>query len=413
MSSIRSNRINKRFTSITLEALIDDLDNKRIIVPPHQREYCWDKAREAKFIQSILKGFPIPSILMSEGLVDRTPVLEDGRQRLTASSRFRSNKFTITWLGRDVTYDELPEEEKMRFNNEPIMVQTFRNADDDSRIQIFDWHQNGAPLSTGERYHAQHASNLISFVKELIMTPGSGYHDRAIPIWNVRGDPLVVTEGFISKDKRRKWLLSATALVMGLTYGPVNATKKYEPDRGLITAEISASKKAAVKKDLVRILDIYEAVETIAPANKPKKWLNAHWDLGTYTGYILYSLSVNARTAHEEKVKKLPVDVQKPQFDDKDGTYKPNSMSDAEWEPFKKTWIDYMVSVRRTINDSPNRKLKKVLEEKIHKGISKARSWTIARWEDGYKRVFGITVDETASTGSTDEYDDESDESDE
>ena len=57
--------------------------------------------------------------------------------------------------------------------------------------QIFDWHQNGAPLTPGERYHAQHATNLVRFVKEQLMTPGSGYHDRAAAIWGVRGDPVV------------------------------------------------------------------------------------------------------------------------------------------------------------------------------------------------------------------------------
>ena len=409
MAAPRLNRITKRSTNITLEALIQDLDEKRIIIPPHQREYCWEYSRENKFVQSILKGYPIPSILMSERLVDRTPVIEDGRQRLTAASRFRSNKFKVEWLGGELSYEELPVEDQMRFNNEAIMVQTFRNADDDDRIQIFDWHQNGAPLSTGERYHAQSASSLISFVKELLMTPGSGYHDRASAIWDVRGDPLVVPEGFVSKDKRRKWLLGATALVLGLVYGPKNATKKYEPDLGFITKEIDTAKKSAVKKDLERILDIYDAVDKRIPATKPKKWKNAHWDLGTYTGYILYTLSINARKIHDTKCSKLPVDVKKPLFEDTDkGYYKPNSMTDAEWAPVKATWIEYMVTVRSTINANPMKKLKTVLEEKIHKGVSKARSWTNARWENGYKRVFGLAITETASTsGDEEDYSDE------
>ena len=405
---LRPNRITKKNTSVSLEALIQDLDDKRILIPAHQREYCWDHPREEKFIQSILKGFPIPSILMSERRIDPHPTLEDGRQRLTAASRFRSNTFPIRWAERELKYEDLTSEERMRFDNETIMVQTFMNANDNDRIQIFDWHQNGAPLSTGERYHAQSASNLISFVKELLMTPGSGYHDRAIATWDVRGDPLVIPEGFVSKDKRRKWLLAATALVMGLVYGPKNATKKYEPDRGLITAEISAGEKIAIKKDLVRILEIYEAVDARVPATKPKKWKNVHWDLGTYTGYILYTLSINAHKVHDDKCSKLPVDVTKPVFEE--GTYKPNSMTDAEWAPLKATWIEYMVSVRRTINTNPTKKLKTVLEEKIHNNITKARSWTNERWDDGYRCVFGLPVADNASTsGDEEESDKESD----
>jgi len=413
MAASKPNRISKKNTSVTLVELIQELDDKRILIPAHQREYCWDRPREMKFIQSILKGYPIPSILMSSRRADPHPTLEDGRQRLTAASRFRSNKFSIRWVvdkvERDLTYDELPSEEKMRFENETIMVQTFMHANDDDRIQIFDWHQNGAPLSTGERYHAQSNSELISFVKHLLMTPGSGYHDRAAAIWDVRGDPLVVPENFVSKDKRRKWLLGATALVMGLVYGPKNATKKYEPDRGLMTAEIKDGKKNAVKKDLERILEIYEAVEARAPATKPKKWKNAHWDMGTYTGYILYSLSALAREGHNDSQADLPKEEQ---VDFEDGFYAPNSLRDepAEWATIKATWVDYMVSVRHTINANPTKKLKTVLEEKIHKGISKARSWTNKRWEDGYKRVFGIPITDAVSTSGDDDEEDSDDE---
>jgi hypothetical protein len=217
---------------------------------------------------------------------------------------------------------------------------------------------------------------------------------------------VVVPEDFISKDKRRKWLLGATALVLGLVYGPANATKKYEPDRGLITMEISAAKKAAVKKDLERILEIYEAVNTRAPAARPKKWLNAHWDMGTYTGYILYSLSALARAEHEDAQADLE-DTEKVEFED--GFYEPNSLRDEpeEWVRIKATWVDYMVSVRRSVNENPTRTLKSVLEKKIHENISKARSWTNDRWMDGYKRVFGIAIEDAASTSDDDDDSDE------
>jgi len=205
-------------------------------------------------------------------------------------------------------------------------------------------------------------------------------------------------------DKRRKWLLGATALVLGLLYGPANATKKYEPDRNFITDEISPSKKAAVKKDLERIFEIYEEVNRRAPATKPKKWLNAHWDMGTYTGYILYSLSFDARDAHNDSQADDAPEV-KVAFED--GFYEPNSLADdhEQWALIKKTWVDYMVSVRREINDNPTKKLKTVLEKMIHKGISKARSWNNARWDDGYRRVFGLTVNEASSTEEFEEED--------
>jgi hypothetical protein len=406
-----STRIRKSHEPVSVRDLVEDYDQRRLSIPPHQREFRWDIGRQRKFVQSILKGYPIPSMLMSkESLVDPALYIEDGRQRITTMSRFRSDLFTVAWpppnKEHDRKYSDLTNEERATFDHTTILIWKFWGATAADRIEIFDWHQNGAPLSVGERYHAQHASPLVSFVKELLMTPGSGYHDRAVAIWGERGDPVVVPEDFISKDKRRKWLLGATALVLGLVYGPANATKKYEPDRGLITMEISAAKKAAVKKDLERILEIYEAVNTRAPAARPKKWLNAHWDMGTYTGYILYSLSALARAEHEDAQADLE-DTEKVEFED--GFYEPNSLRDEpeEWVRIKATWVDYMVSVRRSVNENPTRTLKSVLEKKIHENISKARSWTNDRWMDGYKRVFGIAIEDAASTSDDDDDSDE------
>lgn len=407
MAASRQTHITKKFTCIPLNDIIDDFDNNCIIIPPHQREYCWDHAREEKFIISILKGYPIPSILMSESRDVRYPSIEDGRQRLTAASRFRNNKISIKWAGSELTYDGLSSDDKRNFDSEQFMVQSFKNATADERIQIFDWHQNGCSLTPGERLHAQSASELISFVKALLMTPGSGYHDRAAPIWGVRGDPLEPQVVFISRDTRRKWLLNATALVMGLVYGPKNATKKYQPELGLITAHISPKKKAAAAKDLVRILEIYEAAEQCVHATSKNGSHAKHFDLGTYTGCILYSLSSASRKAYNKSQEDLS-EQEKHEFE-KHG-YAPNSLEDNldEWETIKATWVDYIVGVRRTINSNPTRTLKKVLEEKIHRGASKARSWTIARWENGYNRVFGFHATDDA-TASGDEDEDEDD----
>lgn len=390
--SIPHSRITTNTTNIRLSQLVQDYDEHRFQIPPHQREFCWDLGRQQKFIQSILKGYPIPSILMSKRRTDVQATLEDGRQRITTASRFRNNLFGVVLEGLVRKYEDLTALDQLRFDVVEVTIMTFMNATDEDRIQIFDWHQNGAPLSPGERYHAHHATPLIAFVKAQLMTPGSGYHDRAAAIWGIRGDPVSPPEGFITSDKRRKWLLSATALVLGLTFGPANATKKYEPEKGFMTAEFPPAKQAAVCRDLERILEIYEAVDTRCPARTPRKWLNAQWDLGNFTGYILYSLSTQAREAHDAVQAGRPIDVRVPL----ESVYRPNSLADDpdEWVFVRDTWIEYLVRVRREINENPTRKIKAVLEKCIHAGLSAARSWTNERWEDGYLRVFGHEVPE-------------------
>ena len=384
-------RIRKSFTPMQLADLVQDFDEGRIKIPPHQREFCWDLGRQRKFIQSILKGYPIPSILLSkETLSDPLHVLEDGRQRITTVSRFRKNLFKVSLNGNgeELTYSQLSTDDRARIDHEIIVAWTFSNATPLDRIEIFDWHQNGAPLSSGERYHAQYGSALVEFVKNHLMRPGKGYHDRAAAIWGIRGDPVEPHEGFISADKRRKWLLSAVALGLGLAYGPANANKNYENGRELIVVPIFPAKQEAMKRDLERIFEIYETVQArLAPKN-PKKWLNAHWDLGTFTGYILYSLSITSRRAHDETQKDIPLG-QKLSFE-KSGVYQPDSLKDKpmEWTYLKEGWVNYIVSVRRAINDTPKQTIKNELLKCIHAGVPKCRNWTLERWDDGYRRVF-------------------------
>ena len=403
-----------------LADLVQDFDEGRIKIPPHQREFCWDLGRQRKFIQSILKGYPIPSILLSKAtLSDPENILEDGRQRITTVSRFRKNifKVAVNANGDELTYSQLSTDDRARIDHEIIVAWTFSNATPLDRIEIFDWHQNGAPLSSGERYHAQYASALVDFVKAQLMTIGSGYHDRAAAIWGVRGDPAKPPEGFISLDKRRRWLVSAVALGLGLAYGPANANMNYENGRELIVVPISAAKESAMKRDLERILEIYETVHTRLAAKKPKKWLNAHWDVGNFTGYILYSLSIAARKAHLETQKNLVLGQKKVDFE-KSGIYQPDSLRDkpAEWARLKEGWVSYIVSVRLKINNTPKQTIKNELLKCIHKGVPDSRMWTLERWDDGYRRVFHpesflegqinqVSVDAEDEDEDSDEYD--------
>lgn len=400
MLTLSRTRVRHSFASIDVATLVEKFDNKEITIPPHQREYRWEHVREEKFIQSILMGYPIPSILFSKNPDERYESVEDGRQRLTAASRFRSNKFSIKWGASIVTYNELPERDQDYFNNSTLIVQTFYNATSSERIQIFDNQQNGIPLTVGEKLHAQIASPLVSCVMRLLMTPGIGLHDRAIPIWGVRGDPVDMEHGS-SKDKRRKWLTNATALIMGLVYGPKYATKKYEPHLGLITNVITPEMETSVKKDLVRIIEIFEEANRRAPATTKNGPINAQFDIGTYIGYIMFSLSAKARKAHID----LP-HADKTDFEDLGNpVYVPNSLEgdEAEWLSIKAVWVAYIVSVRNTINETPTKKFKSVLEETIHKDMSAARSWTIARWENGYRRVFGLDIADEDSDNEDDE----------
>jgi hypothetical protein len=386
MAFVTRSRISKQLTQVPLSSLIEQLTRGELEIPPHQRQSkCWDLKRKSKFITSILKGYPIPSILVSSKRVGATTIhtLEDGLQRITTAKLFRENQFEC----EKRTYSQLSDIERERFDSEGIAVITFSNASDDDRIQIFDWHQNGLPLTPGERYHAQSTTPLVEFTKKMLMTPGTGYHDRAAQIWGIRGD----YPGVETKDNRRRWLLNAVALVKGLRFGPAFANKKYEPDSGHMTADFNSSKQIAMCRDLERIFSIYEEVEAIVPSNG-KKYHNLHWDLGMFTGYILYSLSVGRREAYQCSQRENPA-MEVATFEERvgeHGGYQPNSLQNnpEDWDYIKSGWVSYITKIRKAVEENPSKKINRLLLDGHQKGTSKARSWTLERWEDGYLRVF-------------------------
>lgn len=366
-------RIEKSIEQVPLSRLVARFRSGNIGIPVHQREFCWKPDRQAEFIKSILMGYPVPSILMSED-EDGKLSIEDGRQRLTTAMHFKDGEFDIEWGGVRTLYSGLSPTDQHIFNSDMIIVQKFSNARPIDRIEIFDRIQNGTPLTVGERLYARRDSSLVRVAIRALMTPGIGFHDRATKIWGPRGISL--------PDKQRKGFHTLTVLIAGLIHGISHVNKKYNPE--LIVTHISDETEAAAMVDLGRILEIYEEADKIEQSKGRTGSTAKHFDLGTYTGCILFSLCSDAWYSG--------------------GAYVPNSISEEKWAITKKTWVDYIVEVRRTLVENPYKSFKSVLEDKIHRDASKARMWMPSRWENGYRRVFGLEVDcEDASEGSAED----------
>ncbi len=62
----------------------DELD----LNPPYQREYIWSNPDSQKLIESILRGIPLPSIILATVADDDKLQIVDGKQRLTSILRF-------------------------------------------------------------------------------------------------------------------------------------------------------------------------------------------------------------------------------------------------------------------------------------------------------------------------------------
>lgn len=372
-------RVRVSFSTKTLYSIVMQRQENEIIIPEHQREYCWNESRKDKFVQSVLRGFPCPAILLGEHRADK-PTLEDGNQRITTAMKYRNDEFA----SNGKLFSQLSIREQDWFDTYPISVVSYSNATQEDRIQIFDWHQNGAPLSTGERYHAHASTPLVAFVKGILFTPGSGLHDRAVPIWGARN----------GTDKKRKWLLDAVALVTGLAHGAFHMTKAYERmiANSFLTKDFD---RAGVIRDLQRILEVFEGADAI---HRVQGWSARNWDAGNFVGYIAYSLSHQARLEHGERQRGVPP-VERVAYDD--GHHKPNSLTEPEWQRLKGAWIEYIVKVRRDVSLP----FKRVLERDLHRSLNNGRTWSLSRWRSGYMNVFEPDAIQDVSEGDEDEDD--------
>lgn len=111
-------------------------------IPQYQRNKVWDQHKKERFIESILLGYPIPLIFLSEKGDGKLEIV-DGVQRITTLSDFVSNKII---LGNNLeklnslkgfNYSDLPDSEKRRFSDHSLRIIVLTNASLDTRIDLF------------------------------------------------------------------------------------------------------------------------------------------------------------------------------------------------------------------------------------------------------------------------------------
>jgi Protein of unknown function DUF262 len=337
-----ASRVRFNVNAMTAHELISMLIRGEMVIPNHQRDYCWDVKRQGAFIKSIGDNIPTQSIILRK--VGRGPginegdqtSLEDGQQRLTTLKRFMADELPEAALtatgGRK--FSELSADQQSDIRAYQFSVVVYRGATIEQEVAIFDHFQNGLPLTKGERLHSMsEISPLVGFVKKQLMTAAQGLHNEAALVWGARA----------GTDKRRKALLNATALCAGLAFGSEGLTKKWSDytENGYLSRRFDEDD---VMRKLRTIISIYQQVETRHPERK-KSVLNSQWDVGKYTGYIVYSLNV------------FPDDTDR----------------------LVRGWVNFLTDARA----HPER-----ITDILHRDLTKARSWNVQRWEMGYLRVF-------------------------
>ena len=119
-------------------------DGALILAPEFQRGDIWTQTAQSYFIDTLLRGLPVPSIYIRlvsnrETKTSHREVV-DGQQRLTTIVKFIDGKLALDRRSKEFfgkTYDTLDDEDQQRFLAYQMGVEQLFGADDDKVLDIF------------------------------------------------------------------------------------------------------------------------------------------------------------------------------------------------------------------------------------------------------------------------------------
>ncbi len=131
-------------------------DDKNVLfVPDYQRDYKWEPKLASRFIESILLGFPIPYLYISD-VVDEDPDKDgraeiiDGSQRIRALVNFMNNEFPLENLKEieeleGFCYEDFTSGRKRRFERISLrFVELIGEVSESNRRDLFERINSGA-----------------------------------------------------------------------------------------------------------------------------------------------------------------------------------------------------------------------------------------------------------------------------
>ena len=143
------------------------LGGKLTIQPEYQRNYIYADgggAREAKVIESLLKGYPLGLIYFNTVAAGRFEVL-DGQQRITSIGRFVTNKFALMEQGNPKYFNSLPVDQQSKIQETKLLIYECEGTE----TEIKQWFQTiniaGVPLNTQELLNAIYSGPFVTLAK--------------------------------------------------------------------------------------------------------------------------------------------------------------------------------------------------------------------------------------------------------
>ena len=135
----------------------------------------WTKNDKQCFIDTIIRGEPIPILFFNYITDEKKYYIVDGQQRLSCIKDFHVNKFALSKEFSDESLDgkkfvDLTTEERKKFLEYDINTKIMKDYDDERVRMIFSRLQRGKPLYMGEKLNAKPGEIVIA-MRELAKHP--------------------------------------------------------------------------------------------------------------------------------------------------------------------------------------------------------------------------------------------------
>ena len=252
-------------------------DAKSIKIAECNRDFVWPATMQKDFICSILQGFPIPAMCITNGQI------VDGGNRSTTLWLFRNNEFTITMHGAELTYERMCEDRTLtrRWDSAVIPQQIITNATPDQFAQIYENLNKGIRLTFGQLLENRRYRPWVSMAESMITT---GYPDAELihSVWSRR---------FI-KTKNRSDLAFAFQVLAGAERGPSHFHLCFTDHIPLIMSDV-----APTTQKLKKVLEMMASCDPDGTVSAKKKK-----DIfKKFIGAILYDFHTLSESGWKEK----------------------------------------------------------------------------------------------------------------
>lgn len=158
-----------------VKSLVQEIkDGELDVRPSFQRYGTWDDTRKSKLIESVLLNIPIPTLFFAED-DDKSKVVVDGQQRLTALREYLENRYALIGLEvlaglNEKRFDDLTERQQKIIRNRTLRCLVISaRSDSEIRFQVFErLNTGGIPLNAQEVRHCVYRGPFNDLLHKIV-----------------------------------------------------------------------------------------------------------------------------------------------------------------------------------------------------------------------------------------------------